>query len=150
MGLDCGMLMIVGMLLVFVNVMLEGNIGVIGVFGIGIQELCLQIVLVGEGIIYVIGFGGCDFSCEVGGISVLMVLEMFSVDEKSEVLVFVLKLFVEVVCLKIVNVMKVIGKLMVVLFLGYILVVVCDENVWFVFLLDEVVCLVCLFLCVMV
>lgn len=107
-------------------------------------------MLVGEGIIYVIGFGGCDFSCEVGGISVLIVLEMFSVDEKSEVLVFVLKLFVEVVCLKIVNVMKVIGKLMVVLFLGYILVVVCDENVWFVFLLDEVVCLVCLFLCVMV
>lgn len=36
MGLDCGMLMIVGILLVFVNVMLEGNIGVIGVFGIGI------------------------------------------------------------------------------------------------------------------
>lgn len=102
--------------------------------------------MVGEGIIYAIGFGGRDFSREVGGISALIALEMFSVDEKSEVLVFVLKLFVEVVRLKIVNVMKVIGKSTVALFLGYISAVVRDENVWFVFSLDEVVRLVCLFL----
>lgn len=36
MGSDCGTSMIVGISLVFVNVMSEGNIGVIGVFGIGI------------------------------------------------------------------------------------------------------------------
>ncbi len=44
MGPDCGTAMIANTPLAFANVMPEGNIGVIGASGTGIQELCSQIV----------------------------------------------------------------------------------------------------------
>ncbi|HBN5519670.1 TPA: acyl-CoA synthetase FdrA [Escherichia coli] len=91
MGPDCGTSMIAGTPLAFANVMPEGNIGVIGASGTGIQELCSQIALAGEGITHAIGLGGRDLSREVGGISALTALEMLSADEKSEVLAFVSK-----------------------------------------------------------
>ncbi|EFD0982698.1 carbamate kinase [Escherichia coli] len=71
MGPDCGTSMIAGTPLAFANVMPEGNIGVIGASGTGIQELCSQIALAGEGITHAIGLGGRDLSREVGGISAL-------------------------------------------------------------------------------
>ncbi|HIF8073211.1 TPA: acyl-CoA synthetase FdrA [Escherichia coli] len=91
MGPDCGTSMIAATPLAFANVMPEGNIGVIGASGTGIQELCSQIALAGEGITHAIGLGGRDLSREVGGISALTALEMLSADEKSEVLAFVSK-----------------------------------------------------------
>lgn len=57
MGPDCGTAMIAGTPLAFANVMPEGNIGVIGASGTGIQELCSQIALAGEGITHAIGLG---------------------------------------------------------------------------------------------
>ena len=71
MGPDCGTSMIAATPLAFANVMPEGNIGVIGASGTGIQELCSQIALAGEGITHAIGLGGRDLSREVGGISAL-------------------------------------------------------------------------------
>ncbi|EKG7936854.1 acyl-CoA synthetase FdrA, partial [Escherichia coli :H5] len=62
MGPDCGTSMIAGTPLAFANVMPEGNIGVIGASGTGIQELCSQIALAGEGITHAIGLGGRDLS----------------------------------------------------------------------------------------
>ncbi len=50
--------MIAGTPLAFANVMPEGNIGVIGASGTGIQELCSQIALAGEGITHAIGLAG--------------------------------------------------------------------------------------------
>ncbi len=119
MGPDCGTSMIAGTPLAFANVIPEGNIGVIGASGTGIQELCSQIALAGEGITHAIGLGGRDLSREVGGISALTALEMLSADEKSEVLAFVSKPPAEAVRLKIVNAMKATGKPTVALFLGY-------------------------------
>ncbi|HAN2042580.1 TPA: acyl-CoA synthetase FdrA [Escherichia coli] len=131
MGPDCGTSMIAATPLAFANVMPEGNIGVIGASGTGIQELCSQIALAGEGITHAIGLGGRDLSREVGGISALTALEMLSADEKSEVLAFVSKPPAETVRLKIVNAMKATGKPTVALFLGYTPAVARDENVWF-------------------
>ncbi len=48
MGPDCGTAMIANTPLAFANVMPEGNIGVIGASGTGIQELCSQIALAAE------------------------------------------------------------------------------------------------------
>ncbi|HAX2880389.1 TPA: acyl-CoA synthetase FdrA [Escherichia coli] len=118
MGPDCGTSMIAGTPLAFANVMPEGNIGVIGASGTGIQELCSQIALTA--------------------------LEMLSADEKSEVLAFVSKPPAEAVRLKIVNAMKATGKPTVALFLGYTPAVACDENVWFASSLDEAARLACL------
>ncbi|EHB7573564.1 acyl-CoA synthetase FdrA [Escherichia coli] len=144
MGPDCGTSMIAGTPLAFANVMPEGNIGVIGASGTGIQELCSQIALAGEGITHAIGLGGHDLSREVGGISALTALEMLSADEKSEVLAFVSKPPAEAVRLKIVNAMKATGKPTVALFLGYTPAVARDENVWFASSLDEAARLACL------
>ncbi|EIG4705042.1 TPA: acyl-CoA synthetase FdrA [Escherichia coli] len=144
MGPDCGTSMIAGTPLAFANVIPEGNIGVIGASGTGIQELCSQIALAGEGITHAIGLGGRDLSREVGGISALTALEMLSADEKSEVLAFVSKPPAEAVRLKIVNAMKATGKPSVALFLGYTPAVARDENVWFASSLDEAARLACL------
>lgn len=144
MGPDCGTSMIAATPLAFASVMPEGNIGVIGASGTGIQELCSQIALAGEGITHAIGLGGRDLSREVGGISALTALEMLSADEKSEVLAFVSKPPAETVRLKIVNAMKATGKPTVALFLGYTPAVARDENVWFASSLDEAARLACL------
>lgn len=116
MGPDCGTAMIAGTPLAFANVMPEGNIGVIGASGTGIQELCSQIALAGEGITHAIGLGGRDLSAEVGGISALTALDMLGADDKSQVLAFVSKPPAEAVRQRIVTAMKATGKPVVALF----------------------------------
>lgn len=144
MGPDCGTAMIAGTPLAFANVMPEGNIGVIGASGTGIQELCSQIALAGEGITHAIGLGGRDLSAEVGGISALTALEMLGTDDKSQVLAFVSKPPAEAVRQRIVTAMKATGKPVVALFLGYTCTAARDENVWFAATLDDAARLACL------
>ncbi|KAA0539804.1 acyl-CoA synthetase FdrA [Citrobacter freundii] len=144
MGPDCGTAMIAGTPLAFANVMPEGNIGVIGASGTGIQELCSQIALAGEGITHAIGLGGRDLSAEVGGISALTALEMLGADDKSQVLAFVSKPPAEAVRQRMVTAMKATGKPVVTLFLGYVSAVARDENVWFAATLDDAARLACL------
>ncbi|EGT0665840.1 acyl-CoA synthetase FdrA [Citrobacter werkmanii] len=144
MGPDCGTAMIAGTPLAFANVMPEGNIGVLGASGTGIQELCSQIALAGEGIAHAIGLGGRDLSAEVGGISALTALEMLGADDKSQVLAFVSKPPAEAVRQHIVTAMKATGKPVVALFLGYTSAVARDENVWFAATLDDAARLACL------
>lgn len=144
MGPDCGTAMIAGTPLAFANVMPEGNIGVIGASGTGIQELCSQIALADEGITHAIGLGGRDLSAEVGGISALTALEMLGADDKSQVLAFVSKPPAEAVRQRIVTAMKATGKPVVALFLGYTSAVARDENVWFAATLDDAARLACL------
>lgn len=144
MGPDCGTAMIAGTPLAFANVMPEGNIGVLGASGTGIQELCSQIALAGEGITHAIGLGGRDLSAEVGGISALTALEMLGADDKSQVLAFVSKPPAEAVRQHIVTAMKATGKPVVALFLGYTSAIARDENVWFAATLDDAARLACL------
>lgn len=144
MGPDCGTAMIAHTPLAFANVMPEGNIGVIGASGTGIQELCSQIALAGEGITHAIGLGGRDLSAEVGGISALTALEMLSADEKNQVLAFVSKPPADAVRQHIIAAMKATGKPVVALFLGFSAPVAREENVWFAATLDEAARLACL------
>ncbi|HCQ9484179.1 TPA: acyl-CoA synthetase FdrA, partial [Klebsiella pneumoniae] len=144
MGPDCGTAMIAGTPLAFANVTPEGNIGVIGASGTGIQELVSQIALGGEGISHAIGLGGRDLSAEVGGLSAQTALEMLTQDAQSQVLAFVSKPPDEAVRLKIINAMKRSAKPVVALFLGYVSPVNRDENVWFARTLDEAGRLACL------
>lgn len=144
MGPDCGTAMIAGTPLAFANVAPDGNIGVIGASGTGIQELVSQIVLGGEGISHAIGLGGRDLSAEVGGISAQTALEMLTQDGQSQVLAFVSKPPAEAVRLKMISAMKRSGKPVVALFLGYAPKNTRDGNVWFARTLDEAGRLACL------
>lgn len=144
MGPDCGTAMIAGTPLAFANVTPDGNIGVIGASGTGIQELVSQIVLGGEGISHAIGLGGRDLSAEVGGISAQTALEMLTQDGQSQVLAFVSKPPAEMVRQKVISAMKRSAKPVVALFLGYAPPAARDENVWFARTLDEAGRLACL------
>ncbi len=69
----------------------EGNIGVIGASGTGIQEPSVHRLRAGgEGIFHAIGLGGRDLSAEVGGISALTALDIFPARMKRAVLAFCL------------------------------------------------------------
>ncbi|GHA00717.1 acyl-CoA synthetase FdrA [Ignatzschineria ureiclastica] len=118
MGPDCGTSMIAGAPLAFANVIPEGNIGVVGASGTGIQELCSQIALAGQGITHAIGLGGRDLSVDVGGVSAMTALDMLENDENTKVIAFVSKPPAEEVRQKIIQRMKSIAKPVVALFLG--------------------------------
>lgn len=51
MGLDCGMVIINGVVFCFGNVVCCGNIGIVGAFGIGSQELSVCIYEFGGGVL---------------------------------------------------------------------------------------------------
>ncbi|WP_312816084.1 acyl-CoA synthetase FdrA [Atlantibacter subterraneus] len=144
MGPDCGTAILAGTPLAFANVMPQGDIGVIGASGTGIQELISQIALAGEGITHAIGLGGRDLSAEVGGISALSALDMLKADPESRVLAFVSKPPADAVRLRIMEAMHATGKPVVALFLGHPVTQRRVGNVWLASTLDEASRLACL------
>lgn len=71
MGPDCGTGIIHSLPLAFTNTVNEGDIGVIGASGTGIQEVTTIIDREGKGVTNAIGTGGRDLSTEVGAITML-------------------------------------------------------------------------------
>lgn len=137
MGPDCGTAIIAGAPLAFANVIPQGNIGVIGASGTGIQEVISQIALLGHGITHAIGLGGRDLSSDVGGISALTALDMLTADANSQVITFISKPPAEAVRIKIIAAMKKINKPIVALFLGTKSNIAQDGNIYFANTLDE-------------
>ncbi|MGK7285327.1 acyl-CoA synthetase FdrA [Buttiauxella agrestis] len=144
MGPDCGTTIVAGTPLAFANVMPQGNIGVIGASGTGIQELISQIALGGEGITHALGLGGRDLSAQVGGISALTALEMLSHDAQSQVLAFVSKPPAEAIRKKVIAAMQAQSKPVVALFLGHKSATKRDGNIWFADTIDEAARIACL------
>ncbi len=91
MGPDCGTAIISGVPLAFANEVPNGNIGIIGASGTGIQEISCLIAQAGKGISHAIGVGGRDLKAEVGGITTLMALDMLDADPTTSHVVVVSK-----------------------------------------------------------
>ena len=91
MGPDCGTAIIGGVPLGFANVVRRGRIGLVGASGTGLQEVCCQIHLQGEGVSHAIGTGGRDVKAEIGGVSMLMALDLLAADPATEVIGIVSK-----------------------------------------------------------
>jgi len=91
MGPDCGTAIIAGVPLGFANVVRRGRIGYVGASGTGLQEVTVQTHLLGEGISHAIGTGGRDVKAEIGGISMLMALDLLAADPATEVIGIVSK-----------------------------------------------------------
>ncbi|QDJ12923.1 acyl-CoA synthetase FdrA [Mergibacter septicus] len=119
MGPDCGTSIIAGIPLAFANRVPEGCIGIVGASGTGIQELCSQIVLQGEGISHALGLGGRDLSEEIGGISAEIALDMLNQDTKTKVIAFVSKPPAPSVKEKIIQKMQSLTKPVIAIFLGH-------------------------------
>lgn len=91
MGPDCGTAIISGVPLAFANNVPEGDIGIIGASGTGIQEVSCQIARHGKGISHAIGVGGRDLKAEVGGTTTLMALDVLEADPTTTHIVLISK-----------------------------------------------------------
>jgi len=91
MGPDCGTAIIGGVPLGFANVVRRGNVGLIGASGTGLQEVSCQVHLLGAGVSHAIGTGGRDVKAEIGGISMLMALDLLAADAATKVIGIVSK-----------------------------------------------------------
>lgn len=91
MGPDCGTGIIQGVPIAFTNHVAPGPIGIIGASGTGIQELTTIIDRLGEGVKNAIGTGGRDLSTEVGGITMMDMIEAMEKDDSVKVLIIISK-----------------------------------------------------------
>ena len=91
MGPDCGTGIIQGVPIAFTNNVAPGSIGIIGASGTGIQELTTIIDRLGEGVKNAIGTGGRDLSTEVGGITMMDMIEAMESDDSVKVLIIISK-----------------------------------------------------------
>ncbi len=91
MGPDCGTAIIAGTGLGFTNVVRQGEIGIVGASGTGIQELTSLIHNYGGGISHAIGTGGRDLSLDVGAITMLQGITGLQSDPLTKVMVLISK-----------------------------------------------------------
>lgn len=91
MGPDCGTTILNGRPLAFANEIPEGNTGIVGASGTGIQEVSCLIAQCGGGISQAIGVGGRDLSEAVGGITTLMAIEALDRDPGTEHIITISK-----------------------------------------------------------
>ena len=91
MGPDCGTGIIQGVPIAFTNKVSKGSIGVIGASGTGIQEVTTIIDRLGEGVTNAIGIGGRDLRAEIGGITMMDMIDAMEEDDTVKVLLIVSK-----------------------------------------------------------
>ena len=118
MGPDCGTGIIQSVPIAFTNTVNPGSIGIIGASGTGIQELTTIIDRLGEGVTNAIGTGGRDLSAEVGGTTMLDVIDAMEEDQTVKVLVVISKPPAKEVADKVAARLSVCKKPVVCLFLG--------------------------------
>ncbi|HKS61462.1 MAG TPA: oxidoreductase, partial [Xanthobacteraceae bacterium] len=91
MGPDCGTAIIGGVPLGFANVVPQGDIGIVGASGTGIQEVACLIARAGRGVSHAIGTGGRDLKAEVGAITTLMAIDALDADARTKHIVLISK-----------------------------------------------------------
>lgn len=91
MGPDCGTAILGGVGLCFANQVRRGGIGLAAASGTGLQEVCVLVDRLGEGVSQAIGTGGRDLSAEIGGIMMLDALRVLDEDPDTKVIVLISK-----------------------------------------------------------
>jgi FdrA protein len=91
MGPDCGTASIHGVPLGFANAVAEGNIGLVGASGTGLQEVMVQIDRLRGGVSHAIGLGGRDLTAPVGGLAGFQALRALDEDAGTDAIVLISK-----------------------------------------------------------
>lgn len=91
MGPDCGTSILNGVGIGFANRVRQGQIGVIGPSGTGLQEFTCLVHHLGSGISHAIGTGSRDLSDRVGGVTTLAALQALERDPKTAVITIISK-----------------------------------------------------------
>lgn len=137
MGPDCGTAVIGGVPLAFANVVADGNIGIAGASGTGIQEVMSQIDQLGGGISNAIGLGARDLGSDIGGIMCLQALAALENDPATSTIVIVSKPPAPAIRERIENYAQHLTKQVVVVFLGEKPAVERNGNVVYAYTLAE-------------
>lgn len=136
MGPDCGTGVLGGVPMAFANVIADGNIGIVGASGTGIQEVTTIIDRLGGGITHAIGTGGRDLSDKVGAITMLEGIKGLENHPGTEVIVVISKPPAKEVRDHVTQVLQSLSKPSVAIFIGekpeYH-----EGNVWFAHTLEE-------------
>ncbi len=118
MGPDCGTAIMSGVPIAFANLVQTGSIGIIGASGTGIQELTTIIDRLGGGVRNAIGTGGRDLSAEVGGITMLDLIDAMEQDEAVRVLIVISKPPAKEIKERILNRLRAVKKPVITVFMG--------------------------------
>jgi FdrA protein len=118
MGPDCGTAIIGGVGQGFANRVPRGRIGVVGASGTGIQDVTCTIARAGEGISHAIGTGSRDLSVEVNGMMTEFGARLLADDPGTQVIVLIAKHPAPQVADRMHEVLRGLGKPVVVRYLG--------------------------------
>ncbi len=119
MGPDCGTAIINGHPLCFANVIKQGDIGIVGASGTGIQEVTCCIDTFGGGITQAIGTGGRDLKdSRIGGKMMSMGIEALKNDPETKIIIVISKPPAHEVAEKVMAELEKTGKPCVVHFIG--------------------------------
>jgi FdrA protein len=118
MGPDCGTEILAGVPLAFANVVKQGNIGLVGASGTGIQEVTVQIDRLGGGVTHAIGTGGRDLSDKIGAITMMDAIKGLAAHQQTEVIGIVSKPPAKEVRDQVVALLQSLSKPVVAIFLG--------------------------------
>ena len=118
MGPDCGTAIVGGVPLAFANRIPQGDIGIVGASGTGIQEVSCLIAAGGGGISHALGVGGRDLTDKIGGITTLMAIAALEGDPATRHVVVISKPPAAAVAAKIVDKVKASKKTFTLCFIG--------------------------------
>lgn len=118
MGPDCGTAIVAGTGLGFANRVPRGAVGLVGASGTGVQELSCLVAAAGEGISQALGTGGRDLSAAVGGLMTELGARLLAADPATKVLAVAAKHPDDKVAATLHDVLRGLGKPVVVRWLG--------------------------------
>ncbi len=119
MGPDCGTAIVGGIGLGFANRVRQGQIGLVGASGTGLQAITSRIHALGAGVSHALGTGGRDLKKEVGAITAHQALDLLARDPSTDVIVLVSKPPAPAVATRLLAAARATGKPVVVDFIGY-------------------------------
>ncbi len=137
MGPDCGTAIVNGIGLGFANKVRRGPIGIVAASGTGLQQVSVRIHQMGGGLINAFGTGGRDLSEDVNAITACQALDLMSRDPDTKVIVLVSKPPSPKVAGELIEAARLVGKPVVVNFIGYSTAMRKMDNVTFVTTFDE-------------
>jgi FdrA protein len=137
MGPDCGTAIVNGIGLGFANKVRRGPIGIVAASGTGLQQVSVRIHQMGGGLTHAFGTGGRDLSEDVNAITARQALDLLSRDLDTKVIVLVSKPPSPKVAGELIEAARLVGKPVVVNFIGYSTAMRKIDNITFVTTFDE-------------
>ena len=137
MGPDCGTAIVNGIGLGFANKVRKGPIGVVAASGTGLQQVTVRIHQMGAGITHALGTGGRDLTEAVNAITARQGLDLLARDPDTRVIVLVSKPPSPKVAGELIKAARLVGKPVVVNFIGYASASRRVDNIYFATTFDE-------------